>query len=177
MLIYELIKEDHDKVKKVLNDLISLSVRDEGRGALIDQIRDELIPHSRAEESVFYNSIRALDAAKNVVMHSYQEHVEIEALLRTLQIKDIIDSDWRKTALRLQEVLEEHMDEEESKIFHVARELFTDDEAMMMGRAFEKMKPLIKDEGFMKTTFDLLVNLVPPRFAPQHKNFNVDLRP
>jgi hemerythrin superfamily protein len=177
MLIYDILREDHDKIKILLNKLVTLSVRDESRGALVEKIRNDLVPHSRAEESVLYNSLRALDAAKGLVMHNYQEHMEIEALLRTLQVKDIIDGDWRPTALRLQELIESHIVEEETKLFHVARELFTDAEAETMGLAFENMKPIIREEGFMKTTFDLLLNLIPPKYAPQRKNFQVDLRP
>lgn len=176
MLIYEMLKNDHNKVKGLLNDLLQVTADDERRSALIDQIRDEIVPHSRAEESVFYNSLRALDASKDLVMHGYQEHVEIEALLRTLQLKDIVDANWRKTALKLKENLEHHINEEETKIFSAAKSLFTEEEAIMMGYAFEELKPEIKDENFMQTTFDLMVNLMPPRFTPQLKNFSPDQR-
>jgi len=143
---------------------------------LIKQIRDEIVPHSRAEESVFYNSLRALDAAKDIVMHGYQEHMEAEALLRTLQMKDKIDLDWRETAKKLKKAIEQHIEEEEGKIFNVARQLFTREEAYMMAEAFEQLKPEVKTEGFLQTTIELVSNLMPPRFASSLRSYNLDSR-
>lgn len=165
MQIYESLKKDHRKVKELLNDLLSLAEEDsEARADLIDEIRDELIPHARAEESVFYNSLREVDAAKDTVRHSYKEHVEAEILLKTLQAKDKINGDWKKTAMKLKEALEHHIQEEEERIFPVAQQVFSPEEAVQFGEAFEKMKPIIREQGFMGTTMDLIANLMPPRF-------------
>ncbi|MEZ0390840.1 MAG: hemerythrin domain-containing protein [Pseudobdellovibrionaceae bacterium] len=175
MLIYDALKKDHESVRQHLNELIMLSEGDENRRhTLIQQIRDELVPHSRAEESVFYNSLRAIDAAKDIVMHGYQEHMEAEALLRTLQAKDKIDADWKATAQKLKKALEHHIQEEEGKIFTVARQLFTDDEARMMAEAFEQLKPEVKEEGFLRTTLDMVANLMPPRFAASVRTFGLN---
>lgn len=172
MTIYEVLKKDHDIVKELLRKLVTLQEGDESRGSLIAKIRDELISHSRAEESVFYNSLRSMDLAKDVVMDGYQEHMEAEASLRLLQVKDKIDADWKKTAMKLKESVEHHVSEEEEKVFNVAKEFFSDREAEMMGNAFTELKAEVKNEGFLKTTFDLLVNLMPPRFTPEKKDFS-----
>lgn len=165
MLIYEALKKDHDTVRQLLNELVMLGENDEQRRhSLIEQIRDELVPHARAEESVFYNSLRAIDSAKDVVMHGYQEHMEAETFLRTLQLKDKIDADWKATAQKLKKAVEHHIQEEEGKIFTVAQQLFTQEEAQMMGEAFEQLKPEVKEEGFLRTTLDMVANLMPPRF-------------
>lgn len=171
MLIYEALKKDHEKVKSLLNELLMLDVEADGREDLINQIRDELIPHSRAEEAVFYNSLREIDAAKDIVMHGYQEHIMAETLLRTLQTKEMVNADWKATAQKLKDALEHHIAEEEGKIFNVAKELISEEEAMRFGEAFEAMKPEIKEEGFMGTTVDLIKNLMPPRFT---KSFHVE---
>ena len=170
MLIYEVLKKDHEKVKSLLNQLLMLDENSKNRKDLINEIKGELIPHARAEEAVFYNSLRSMNEAKDIVMHGYQEHVEAEGMLRLLQAKDIIDADWKATARKLKEALEHHISEEEGKIFNVAKQLFTDEEAKQIAQAFEKMKPDIKEEGFMGTTLDLVKNLMPPRFT---KSFTV----
>jgi len=175
MLIYEALKKDHDTVRQLLNELVQLGEKDEDRRhSLVDQIRDELIPHARAEESVFYNSLRAIDSAKDIIMHSYQEHMEAETLLRTLQVKDKIDVDWKTTAQKLKKALEHHIHEEEGKIFTVARQLFTEEEARMMGEAFEQLKPEVKEEGFLRTTLDMVANLMPPRFAASIRTMGIN---
>jgi hemerythrin superfamily protein len=175
MLIYEALKKDHDKVRQLLNELISLNEKDNTRhAALIEEIRDELVPHARAEESVFYNSLRAIDSAKDIVMHGFEEHMEAETLLRTLQAKDKIDADWKATAQKLKKALEHHIQEEEGKIFNVAQQLFTQDEARMMAEAFEQLKPEVREEGFMRQTLDMVANVMPPRFAASLRTFGMN---
>lgn len=128
MQIYDLLHNDHMKVKSLLDTLIRTPEGSDIQAGLVDQIRDELIPHARAEEAVFYNSLRSVDVARDVVHHGYKEHVEAEALLRMMQAKTKMDID-------------------------------------QIGRAFEALKPKIRQEGVIKTTFDLVVNLMPPRFS------------
>jgi hemerythrin-like domain-containing protein len=166
MLIYEILKKDHDTVKTLLSELISLSQDNmEEKHRIIDEIRDELIPHSRAEEEVFYNALRSLDAGKGKIMHSYKEHLEAETLLRTLQLMDKIDADWKDTTEKLRDALEHHIEEEETTIFDIAKQTFSDQEAEKIGEAFEALKPKVQQEGFMKNTLDLVVNLLPPRLS------------
>jgi hypothetical protein len=174
MLIYDALKNDHNKVKQLLDELVLLkenaTVR---RKELISQIRDELIPHSRAEEAVFYNSLRAIDSAKDVIMHGYQEHIEAETALRMLQVRDKIDIEWKNTATKLRDSIYHHIDEEEGRVFSVAQQLFTKEEAEIMAEAFEKLKPEIREEGFLRTTFDMVVNMMPPKIAASLRTYNV----
>ena len=172
MQIYEALKSDHDKVRGLLGELISLDDDDSmTRSRLLEQIRDELIPHSRAEEAVFYNSIRAVNTAQDLVWHSFKEHMEAEALLRTLQAMDKVDASWKKTALKLNEALNHHILEEENKIIPVAEHLFTREEAEAMGEAFEEMKPEVQEEGFLQTTLDMIANMMPTRLAAPLRTF------
>jgi len=118
MHIFEALMKDHERLKDLLEELIALEESDhESRDDLVQDIRDELIPHSRAEESVFYNSLRALDADKDRVMHGYREHMEAEALLRTLQVEDKLNIGWKATAKRLKDAVEHHIRDEENEIF------------------------------------------------------------
>lgn len=176
MSIYNSLTKDHDQIKMLLNELIATNPGEEVRDGLIDEIRDELVPHSRAEEAVFYNSLRALDEAKDIIMHAYKEHMEAETLLRSLQVQGKIDMGWKETARKLREALLHHIQEEEGRIFNVAQQLFTDEEAEMMANAFEKLKPEIEDEGFMQTSLELIVNLMPQRFAPSLRAINLEKR-
>jgi len=175
MLIYDALKSDHEKVRGLLGELLSLDDGDDkARERLLEQIRDELIPHSRAEEAVFYNSIRAVNTAQDLVWHSFQEHMEAEALLRTLQGLDALDASWKKTAQKLNEALNHHILEEENKIIPVAEHLFTPEEAEAMGEAFEEMKPEVQDEGLLQTTLDMIANMMPVRLAAPLRTFSLN---
>lgn len=165
MDIYEALKRDHEQVKELLDELVALQNDDEYRYVLIDEIRNLLIPHSRAEESVFYNTLRAVNADKKIVFHGFQEHLEAETLLRTLQVMDKVNLEWKAVAEKLKEAVNHHIQEEESEIFAEAREAFTDEEAVAMCDAFEQLKPKIEQEGFVKNTVDMVINMMPPRLA------------
>ena len=167
MLIYETLKKDHDKMKAYLRELVALEDDSPRRKTLVRKIRDELVPHSRAEESVLYNSMR-MAQAKGKVMHGFREHMEAETLLRTLQVMEIGTKGWKPIARQLKKALEHHIKEEETEIFAEAREVFTQEEAREMSTAFKRLKAEVKDESFMKTTIDMVANLMPPRLT---KNF------
>ena len=169
--IYETLKQDHDKVKALLNQLIALpedSVEEKSR--LLEAIRDDLIPHSRAEEAVLYNSMRLVDESKTLAMHGYREHMEAETLLRTLQLGDKLKLNWKDTARKLKEALEHHIEDEEGEMFETAQNLFTEEEAMVMNDVFLKMKPQVQQEGFMKNTLDMVTNMMPPRLTDAVKD-------
>lgn len=166
MEIYDVLKKDHETVRGLLAQLLSLGEEEEEqRHELVSQIRDALIPHARAEESVFYNSLRSVESAKDMTMHAFREHLEAEAVLRLLQLEDKTNMDWRETAQKLKTALEHHIQEEEGLMFEKARNHFTSEEAQMMATAFEKMKPEIKEQGLAGTTWEMLANLMPPRFT------------
>lgn len=174
MLIYQILRNDHLKIMQLINELLTLEEGDDTRKDLIEQMRDELVPHARAEESVFYNSLRSINAAKDLVKESYKEHMEAESLLRALQLKDKVDMDWKATAQKLRQALAHHIQEEESEVFSVAKMHLTNDEAEMMGEAFERLKPEIREEGLLKTSIDLIANMMPPRFSSIIRNQGLD---
>ncbi len=164
MLIYDALKYDHENIRSLLSELVMLEESDDCE-SLIEQIHDELIPHARAEVAIFYNSLREVESVKDAVKHSFKEHIEAEALLKTLQLKSKIDADWKKTARKLKNAIEGHIQDEEDRIFNVAKQVFTTKEAAQLAEAFERMKPEVQEEGFIGTTFDLIKNLMPPRFT------------
>jgi hemerythrin-like domain-containing protein len=171
MEIYEALKSDHEELKGLLNDLIALKDDDDYRYVLIEEIRNALVPHSRAEESVFYNTLRAVNADKKLVFHGYQEHMEAETLLRTLQVMDKMNMGWRTVAEKLLDAVSHHITEEETEIFAEARSAFSSEEATAMAEAFNELKPKVMQEGFLKNTADMVMNLMPPRLADSIRNF------
>jgi hemerythrin superfamily protein len=173
MEIYQTLKKDHQEVKSLFNELLSLNENDNYRHTLIDKIASELIPHARAEEAVFYNTLRACDADTGTIMHSFKEHMESETLLRTLQAKDKIDLDWKKTAIKLLESLEHHIQEEEGKVFALAKNILSTEEATQIEQAFTKLKAEYKNQGAIKNSIDMVINMLPARFANKVHDLNI----
>lgn len=176
MNIYEALKKDHEEVLDLVDELIALRDDDDYREILVKQISEALIPHSRAEESVFYNTLRAVDAPMKEVFHGFKEHMEAEAILRTLQAKDKLHMEWKSLARKLKEALSHHINEEESEIFSIAKEAFTAEEADVMGEAFLELKPKIKEQTSLGTTADMVINLMPPRLASKIRDFGISMQ-
>lgn len=164
MLIYDELQKDHRQILSTLDQLIA-SDNDgpETWGPLVQQLRDVLIPHARAEEAILYNSLRDMDATRGAVDHSYAEHAQAEAVLRSLQVTGSMNVTWLSAARALREALAHHIEEEETTVFAAAQLAFSPQEAADMGHAFVMMKPAVRDEGLLGTTLDMIANLLPER--------------
>lgn len=144
MNIYDALKKDHEEVRHLLDRLIQTSEADNDQWKeILDEIRDELIPHARAEEALFYNAIRELTPElspdTNTVADSYAEHAAAEMELRSLQAMKAVDMNWTTLAKKLRTDILLHVKHEESKVFGLAHRVFTDEEAKMIGKAFKKL--------------------------------------
>jgi hemerythrin superfamily protein len=177
MNIYEALKMDHRKVESLMENLLDLPDGDHfAADDLIHQIRDELLPHSHAEEAVLYNSIRAIDSARDLIWHSYGEHMEVEALLRSLHMAEEIDVDWRSLASQLQNSLLHHIDEEENRILPIAEQLFSEEEADRMATSFFEIKKQMREGSMVQATLDLVASLLPVRLAAPLRSLHLNPR-
>ena len=163
--IYQVLKKDHDYLKSLLSELVSLNNDSERRSELLSEIRDELVPHSRAEEAVFYNTLRTVPVVADEAWHGYREHMAAETMLRTLQVADKVDADFKSVAKSLKEALEHHIKEEEEEMFALAEGVVSPEEATQMANAFTNLKEKVKKQNFMSTTIDMIANMMPPRFS------------
>ena len=147
MLIYDILKRDHDRIKFLLTEISELSADDvKWHSILITQLQQALIPHSKAEEDIFYDGVHRKDKGKHIAMHGYQEHLSMEYLLRTLALKDRQDRDWKETALQLKTAVEHHISDEENALFPLAQQLFSDQEAYLMGQDFVRLRDEFQTE-------------------------------
>ena len=119
----------------------------------------------------FYNSIRAINTAQDLVWSGYEEHVLLEGLLRSLQAADKTDAKWMEIAEQLQKALNQHIHEEETRIIPVAKHLFTDEESEAMCEVFDNLKPEVREGGFVQNTLDMVANLMPARLAAPLRTF------
>lgn len=170
MTILEVIKNDHDRMRALLGRLLNNVDSDrEKRTDLIRRIRDEVIPHARAEEAVLYNGMRAADAPTDMVYHGFKEHAETEVLLHTLETMDKLHADWEVVAKKLHDELIHHVDEEESDLFPQVKAAFTTEELTEMAEIFKEMKPEIREQGAFQQTLEMVGNLIPPKVTEMFK--------
>lgn len=168
MDIYEALSKDHRHFEALLDRLVKTSkAGDEQWKTTLDELRRGVIAHAHAEEAVLYNALREADAGKSLVAHSYAEHAKSEGELRTLSVAKAIDANWTSLAEKLSKDLRHHIEEEESRVYDAARQVFNTDEAKQLGAAFERMKRETAKDGdsVVASTVDLIANLLPPRLT------------
>jgi hypothetical protein len=177
LTIYEALSKDHREFERLLDELVEASKADDDKWKdILDELRRGVIAHAHAEEAVFYNSLRAADQGKDLVRHSYTEHAMAETELRSLGAAKLIDANWTTMMEKLKEDLEHHIEEEESRIYGEGYKVFSEEEAIQLGTAFERMKAENMKDGdsMVASTIELVANLLPPRLTDAfRKNFKV----
>src|SRR5215218_10009197 len=136
-----LLKNDHDKVKKLLTELESTTDRAEKkRTELFATIKGELTVHEIIEEEIFYPELKAHPKAVDIVLEGYEEHHVVDLLMGELEAMSVEDETWGAKAVVMKENIEHHIEEEEGDMFKQAREVFDRDELEDLGRHMEDRK-------------------------------------
>lgn len=125
MNIYELIEHDHRRLLDVLDSIEATpSTNAEQRKRLFSYFRTELVMHSKPEEKIFYGALRSTDLGRHLVEESMDEHHTLERLVIDIQTSSAKDEDWIGKLRTLRQVIETHMQREESEAFTLARQSF-----------------------------------------------------
>jgi hemerythrin superfamily protein len=136
-----LLKRDHDKVKKLLQELEQTTERaTKTRTELFGRLKSELTVHEIIEEEIFYPTLKQHPKAKDIVLEGYEEHNVVDMLMGELDRLPVEDEIWGPKAKVMIENIEHHVEEEEGEMFSKARQVFDRDELEQLGQAMEKRK-------------------------------------
>ncbi len=136
--IFGKLRTDHEEVKGLLEKCLKART-DDRRGDLFSQIRTELKAHSVVEEEVVYR--RLMDTReKAIAFEANEEHAVVDFLLAKIAGLETGSDPWKGALTVLKEVLEHHIEEEESEMFTKMREVFEKSELDAMGAEFEEKK-------------------------------------
>ena len=138
-----LLKDDHDTLKKILNDLDSTTERGvKTREELFTRVRRELEVHEAIEEEIFYPALKEHPKAKELVLEAYEEHNVVDMVMAEIEDTPYDDERWGAKLTVMKENIEHHIEEEEGEMFPQARQIFERSELQELG---ERMKAR-KDE-------------------------------
>ena len=136
-----LLKEDHEKVKKLLEQLESTTERGvKTREELFSKIKQEMQVHEDIEESIFYPALKEHPKAKEIVLEGYEEHNVVDRLLGELDTLPFDDETWGAKAKVMKENIEHHIEEEEDEMFDKARDVFERAELTKLGERMQARK-------------------------------------
>lgn len=136
-----LLKEDHDRVKKLLIELDSTTERGvKTRDELFTKIRHELQVHEAIEEEIFYPALKEHPKTKELVLEAYEEHNVVNMIMQEIEDVPYDDETWGAKLTVMKENLEHHIDEEESEMFKQARRVFDKNELGELGDRMQARK-------------------------------------
>lgn len=140
----ELLKSDHENVKKLLSQLMETSNNSERtRETLLDKIERELEIHTRIEEEIFYPAFRKAGKKEDEPMYyeAKEEHRAVEDLVvPDLEKADLNSQEFRGRAKVLKELVEHHIEDEETEMFPRAQELLGAEQLAQLGKQMAEMK-------------------------------------
>tara|TARA_Y100000815_G_scaffold242632_1_gene239665 strand:- start:1124 stop:1606 length:483 start_codon:yes stop_codon:yes gene_type:complete len=139
--IFSDLKEDHDRQRKLLDQLAETHGDSEERRSLFETLRLELQAHAAAEEESLYATMLADPDLRDDARHSVSEHKEIDDFLGELVEMDMSSSGWLTKFKEMKHRYEHHIDEEEEEMFPEAAKKLSDKTEAELARIFEARKP------------------------------------
>jgi hemerythrin-like domain-containing protein len=137
----KLLKDDHRKVKKLLEEVDSTTERGvKTREELFGKIKSEMEVHEAIEEEIFYPALKEHPKAKDIVLEGYEEHHVVDEIMGELAVTAVDDERWGAKASVMKENIEHHIEEEEGEMFVTAQQLMEDAELEELGSRMEARK-------------------------------------
>ncbi len=141
MDIFDVITSDHEKVKKILEQMQhTTSKAGKRREQLLQSLTENLQPHMYAEEQYFYQVLLDETDDKETAFEAIEEHRAAKMVLSDLHEAAVDDPRWAARCKVLKELVEHHIEEEESEVFEVARKVFDEERASAAAKRFKEMK-------------------------------------
>ena len=136
-----LLKEDHQKVKKMLAELESTTERGvKTREELFTKVKQELVVHEAIEEEIFYPALKDHPKTKEIALEGYEEHHVVDTVMAEIEGVAYDDEKWGAKFTVMKENLEHHIEEEEGEMFKQARQVFDQDELTQLGESMKARK-------------------------------------
>ena len=143
-----LLKDDHQKMRKLLDELESTTERGvKTREELFSKIKGELTVHEIIEEEIFYPALKEHPKAKDIVLEGYEEHHVVDEIMGELEATPVTDEMWGAKFTVMKENIEHHIEEEEGDMFKQARQVFDADELEQLGARMAELKKVGQEIG------------------------------
>ena len=148
MNAFQLLKEDHQKVSGIFQQLEPTTERAEKtRTELFAKLKEELDIHAKIEESIFYPAIKQEAETREIVLEGFEEHHVIKMLLKELEAVPVDTEQWTAKLKVLQENVEHHVEEEEGEMFQSARQVLSEEEINQLGTKLEELKLQLQQQA------------------------------
>jgi len=142
--IYDVLHDEHKYILDLLERLPR--TRTENRRELVSELVDAVTSHAQAEENVLYNRLHEIPDLTEVILEAKEEHHVVTRSLEELVAMRSEDERFTAKVKLIREMLQLHIDEEESIIFKGAQRVFDDDIAVNFAGEFIAQKAALQDK-------------------------------
>ena len=137
----ELLKNDHEQVKKILEEIDSTTEKGvKTREELSTKFKSEMTVHERIEEEIFYPRLTEQAKTKEIALEGFEEHHVVDMVMAELDDVPFDDETWGAKFTVMKENIEHHVEEEEGEMFKLARQALESDELEELGARMEARK-------------------------------------
>jgi hemerythrin superfamily protein len=136
---------DHETVSDLFDEFESLGARSHSaREQVVAKIVEELSVHAGIEEAVFYPAVRERFANSDepMVLEALEEHHLVKLTLSELQSMSSDSERYEAKVTVLREVVDHHVDEEETELFPKVRRAFSASELVEMGQRLDDARAM-----------------------------------
>lgn len=144
----DLLKADHERVKAILTQLSESTERGiKKRTDLLAKLEMEITIHTKLEEEILYPAFKEAGGKEQDVMYyeAKEEHRTVDSLvLPDLKLTDPGTPEFSGRVKVVKELLEHHIEEEETEMFPQATKLLGNTKLNELGQQMEEMKALYK---------------------------------
>jgi predicted DNA-binding protein len=142
----ELLKNDHEQVKKILEEIDSTTERGvKTREELFTKFKSEMTIHERIEEEIFYPRLTEQAKTKEIALEGFEEHHVVDMVMAELDDVPFDDETWGAKFTVMKENIEHHVEEEEGEMFKLARQALESDELEELGVRMEARKKELQE--------------------------------
>jgi len=139
--IFARLKADHDRHRKLLDQIDETHGDSPEREKLFEAFRVEVTAHAASEEMSLYATMLAKPELRDDAQHSVSEHKEIEDMLTELYEMDFASTGWLTRFRTMKDRYLHHIDEEEEEMFPEAEKDLSEADKKKLLAIFEKEKP------------------------------------
>lgn len=140
----DLLKADHERVKSILAQLSESTERGvKKRSDLLSKLEMEITIHTKLEEEILYPAFKEAGTKEQDIMYyeAKEEHRTVDSLvLPDLKNTDPGTPEFSGRVKVVKELLEHHIEEEESEMFPQAKKLLGNAKLEELGAQMEAMK-------------------------------------
>ncbi len=143
----QLLKSDHQKVKRMLEQLDATTERAEKtRTETFERLKRDLTIHETIEEEILYPALEGFAKTKDITLEAFEEHHVVDQIVAELETTPVTDETWGAKLTVMKENLEHHIEEEEEEMFKQARQVMDHKELAELGEQMDARKKQLSEE-------------------------------